>query len=340
MHRHRFQWGTVFLRCEWSQEHAISSVRLLLVLIVALGGFLRFFRLNDLSLWLNEGFTIRFSRLPWTQVIGLQGEYDPHPPLYYTIIKATAVVVPDLYAGRVVSAIAGTATLVVLYLIVSHLLNPISGLISAAALAVSPVHIWYSQEARQYALMTLAVSLSYLALVLFHEQPRWNYAVLYGACVLTAMYIEYSAFFALLPQLVILSLIVWRKRSDAKPVVIAVGVAVFAFLPWIPQFIDSTQRQGSGRAWYLGASGDRVMNSIWSITGFHGEGLYFWGGATPWDRWPQLHWLFVLMVVSVGVIGSFALVRRGWLAFAVGAGLLAGTIFPGRVAEFDQSCLC
>lgn len=295
-------------------------------MIVALGGFLRFFRLNDMSLWLNEGFTVRFSRLPWAHVTGLHGEYDPHPPLYYTIIKATAVIVPDLYAARVVSAIAGTATLVVLYLIVSRLLNPIAGLLSATALAVSPVHIWYSQEARQYALMTLAVSLSYLALVLFHDRARWRYAALYGASILAAMYIEYSVFFALVPQLLVLALILRKWRSEAMPVIIASGCALFGYLPWIPQFIDSTQRQSDDRDWYLGVSIDRVLGSIWSIAGFHGEGLYFWGGATPWDRWPQLHWLFALLVIGVGVVGSLALVRRGWLASTVGAGVLVGTV--------------
>lgn len=310
----------------WSGLRAPAVVPALLVAIVLLGGLLRLYRLTALSLWLDEGFTVHFARLPWRRVIGLEGQYDPHPPLYYAIIKAASIPLPELWAGRVVSAVAGIATLAVLYLLVARLVNRAAGLLAALALALSPVHVWYSQEARQYTLMTLAIAGSYLALVLCYQQPSWRHAILYGVSILAAMYIEYSALFALLPQIPQLALIAYRHRRSALPLAVGAGGAALGYLPWVPEVIESTRNEGTDRAWYLGVSTERVMDSIWSLTGFHGQGLYFWGGPTPWDRWPGLHPAFALLVLAVVAAGGIALIRRSWLAFAAVAGITAGTV--------------
>ena len=61
---------------------------------------------------------------------------------------------------RSLSALAGTATIVVVYLAGRELLSRRAGLIAAAIVAVSPAMIWFSQDARAYALVFLLVSLS------------------------------------------------------------------------------------------------------------------------------------------------------------------------------------
>ena len=54
---------------------------------------------------------------------------------------------------------------------VARLVGGRVALAAAAALAVSPLHLWYSQEARPYALMVLLVAVSYLALVACWQAP-------------------------------------------------------------------------------------------------------------------------------------------------------------------------
>ena len=64
---------------------------------------------------------------------------------------------------RSLSALAGTASIVVVYLAALALPLPRrSGLIAAAVVAVSPVLIWFSQDARAYALVFLLTALSFL----------------------------------------------------------------------------------------------------------------------------------------------------------------------------------
>ncbi|HEX8231118.1 MAG TPA: glycosyltransferase family 39 protein, partial [Chloroflexia bacterium] len=149
-----------------------------------LGGLLRFYGYDRLSLWLDEGFTVMFARMPWDQVLGLRGAYDPHPPLYYALVKLATILAPEVSAGRLLSVIAGTLTIPLVYVLGRKLFNPWAGLVASAVVSLSPLHVWYSQEARQYALTFLLVTLSYYALLSFYREPRWGWALLYGASTL------------------------------------------------------------------------------------------------------------------------------------------------------------
>ncbi len=301
-------------------------MRVAVVCSVLLGGLLRLYRFDHLSLWLDEGFTVRFSRLPWVEVLGLRGEYDPHPPLYYVLVKLTALFVPDLQAGRLLSVLTGTATIAVLYLIVARLLRPAAGLLAAFLLALSPLHLWYSQEARQYAPMTLAIALAYLALIEYERDRRWRWAGLYGGALLAAVYIDYSAIFALLPTAGVALWIVITRRREAVPLIVAGVLAVVGFLPWLPQALASAEREGTDRAWYLGVSLDRIQSSLLSVAGLHGRGLYYWGEPAPWERWTGLHLALTGLLLLVAVLGLLALARRSLLGAGVAVGLAGGTV--------------
>src|SRR5450759_316297 len=106
--------GLLLLGATWLEEHPVLLDGLA-VLVVLGGGVIRFHRSTALSLWLDEGFTVRFARLPWTTVLGFNGAYDSHPPLYYAVVKGVSLVLPEVVAGRYLSVLAGTATLAVLY---------------------------------------------------------------------------------------------------------------------------------------------------------------------------------------------------------------------------------
>src|SRR5690242_4508873 len=174
--------------------------RAVAVAVVVLGGLLRLYRYTALSLWVDEGITIGVSRLPWPDVLGLHGAYEVHPPLYFVLTKAMSLLAPEAVAGRLVSVIAGTLTLAVVYRLVARLVDPWAGVVAALALAVAPLHVWYSQEGRPYALMTLLIALSYLALVAYVQSGRPGWVGVYTLSVLASVYAEYSAIYALLPQ--------------------------------------------------------------------------------------------------------------------------------------------
>lgn len=144
-----------------------SRNTVLLGLIVLIGSFLRVFRIGSESLWLDEGYSVHFVEtmsfaalafeLPWT---------DNSPPLYYLVLDVwTAAFGYSESTIRLLSALFGIATIVVIYLLGSELYSKDVGLLSAGLLSVSSFHVWYAQDARTYTLLALLASLSFLFLL-------------------------------------------------------------------------------------------------------------------------------------------------------------------------------
>ena len=85
------------------------------------------------------------------------------PPLYYAIAWVwTQLIGTGEFGLRSLSAVAGVATVPVAYLIGVELRGRRAGLMAAALVAVNPMLLWYSQEARAYALLALFCALSLL----------------------------------------------------------------------------------------------------------------------------------------------------------------------------------
>ncbi|HEY0069658.1 MAG TPA: glycosyltransferase family 39 protein, partial [Chloroflexia bacterium] len=288
--------------------------------VLLLGGALRLFHLDALSYWLDEGITVYDTRREWDVVFGLHGRYAEHPPLYHVLAKLFAVVFPDNIAARVLSFVTGTLTIVVLYFLVVALLNRRAAIVACLALAISPLHIWYSQEARMYAPTMFAVALSYLMLVLFYKSPQTRWAAGYGVSVLAAVYMDYSAMYALAPQVLLVLLTLWKHRRRSVPLIVAGVVAVLLYPPWFPQMMATAEQWRGQRDSYLAPTPYRVSTSILSVIGAGGDASttgephvgYYWGlKYTAWDMGllaPKAPLDPVLLVRVVILLGMGAVV--------------------------------
>jgi hypothetical protein len=295
-------------------------------LLVVGGGALRLHRSTTLSLWLDEGFTIQYARLSWDSVLGLHGAYDPHPPLYYALVKAFTLVLPEVVAGRLLSVLAGTATIAVLYVLVARVAGRPVALVACLVAAVSPLAVWYSQEARQYAVTGLAVSVAYLALVAFHLRPTTRWALAYGAALASAVYLDYSALYALAPQIVLLPFVVYCHQRRAIPIVVAGITAVAAYVPWLPNVAGTVREFGTGRASYLGATPTAIVDSLLSVSGLGGQGIYFASATlSPWTRWSAADAVLGTTAIAAIVLGGVALAGHR-LGIALGLAMSAGTL--------------
>ena len=88
---------------------------------------------------------------------------ESNPPLYYALAWGWAKAFGTSEVGlRSLSALFGAATVPVAYLIGRELASRRAGLAGAAIVAVNPMLIWYSQEARSYALLIFFAALSLL----------------------------------------------------------------------------------------------------------------------------------------------------------------------------------
>ncbi len=97
------------------------------------------------------------------------------PPLYYAMAWVwTQVTGTGEFGLRSLSAAAGVATVPVAYLVGLELRGRRAGLMAAALVAVNPMLLWYSQEARAYSLFALlcTVSLLFCARAVRHGRRR------------------------------------------------------------------------------------------------------------------------------------------------------------------------
>ena len=133
--------------------------------LVLLGAVLRFATLDLQSYRYDEAVTVgRVLQPSLFDTLSAVAHSESTPPLYYLVawLWSRPFGTGEVWM-RSLSALAGTGSIVVVYLgAVALPLPRRAGLIAAAMVAVSPVLIWFSQDARAYALVFLLTALSFL----------------------------------------------------------------------------------------------------------------------------------------------------------------------------------
>jgi uncharacterized membrane protein len=141
----------------------VLAHRRFVVLILLLAVGLRFHLLEAQSFWNDEGNSARLSERSISLIIEGTAS-DIHPPLYYLWLRGYRELAGDTEFGlRSLSAFAGILTVAVSFGL-GRLLGGkrpnLTGNIAALGTAVNPALVYYSQEARMYALLGLWAVLS------------------------------------------------------------------------------------------------------------------------------------------------------------------------------------
>jgi mannosyltransferase len=306
----RVQWLT------WTWIRNATTIGILLV-----GGTIRLIGLNRLSLWLDEAFSLLYSKQDWSAAAGFNGFYSPHPPLYFLMTKVANIVLPDATAGRVLSALFGVLALPVFYQLARRLLDQVAAIVATGVFTLNPIHVYYSQEARMYSMVVLFVTLSFLALIAFDQSGRRRWAVIYGFALAVAVYADYSSLFVLGPQALVVLFLTWRNPRRMVPILIAAGLAIVAYAPWLPQVWQSVSsaNEDERREDYLGTGVDRLYQMVVRLAGISAdaEGAYFPSlREVLWERLPEIH-IFVLIAMAPVVVLGFVGLWRRWAAMAV-----------------------
>jgi hypothetical protein len=303
----------------WLRDSAapavMRSLPVLVPTVVALG--LRLYGFGRLGLSLAEGVTLQAARLPWPEVPGVAAAYAGQPPLYYALAKLAAAVLPEMEAGRLLSVAAGTLAVAAVCALVRRLAGRGAGVIAGLALAVAPVHIWYSQQALPYALAALLVALSYLALAAFRQGQRGAWAAAYGAAVAAALYTDTGAIYALLPQVFVLAWL-WREHGRrALPLVWAAMAGAVVYVPWLAlRTTGATTTPDTGYG---------PVEQVIRVLGLGGVGTYVQTDPAPWyaAQWVQAP--VIVAAVALAGLGAAALARRSKFALLVVGVLTVGT---------------
>ena len=291
--------------------------RLILILLLAFA--LRVFHLDTQSIWYDEGLSLYLAQQPLAQNIALSATTD-HPPLHTLLLGGWLAFTGDSdFAVRFFSVILGVL-LVALTFALGRAIDERAGLIAAGLLAVSPFAVYYSQEARDYALLTALTLTATLAFVrLLRGERRWRNGLAYVGAMIAALYTHYFAAFAWAAiNVAWLALFVWSalKRSNreaAKPSSnltsdklrvtaswrlidwsVTQVIILLAFLPWLP---NALAQAGSNATYFPGrVTWQTVVGDTWRAFTV-GE----WGDASV------IGWVWLALIV-IGLVG--VIIRR------------------------------
>lgn len=196
--------------------------------LTALAAVLRFATLGVQAYHHDEIVTAsRVLRGSFFHAMDAVGFSESAPPLYYALAWFWTQLTGTGEIGlRSLSALAGVATVPVAYLVGLELRGRRVGLMAAALVAVNPMLLWYSQEARAYALLVLLCTVSLLYCVRVLQRGGRRDAVLWGVFSGLALATHYFAFFPLLAEAI---WIARRRRRASLPglgVVLGFGLAL------------------------------------------------------------------------------------------------------------------
>lgn len=212
------------------------------VLLLAFGS--RLHGLGVESLWLDEGFSYQMVRQDPLVILTSVAAIDNHPPLHYLVLWAwMRLIGTSEFALRALSVVCGVVTVALLAQLGRRLFGPATGLAAAALLAVSPFHIWYSQEARMYALLTVwaVAAMSAYATALEDGRHRWWVAV--AVLDTLAMYTHYYGFFLIVAQLLSAVIALVRRRATRLQGTLEVAALTgLAYAPWLIAVLQQYQR--------------------------------------------------------------------------------------------------
>ena len=198
--------------------------------LTVIAGALRFAGLGTQSLWFDEALTAIVLDSSLVDTFETLRDREATPPLYYAVAWLwTRVLGEGDVALRSLSALLGTATVPAVYVAGMRLASRRTGIVAAALVAASPYLIWYSQEARSYALAMFLAALSLVFLAGAAER-RGRDLVLWAVTVSLLLATHYFS------AILIAAEAIWllRRRGLERPVLGAFAVPLAAGLLLAP----------------------------------------------------------------------------------------------------------
>jgi uncharacterized membrane protein len=205
-------------------------------MVLAVSLAIRLIGLNQ-SLWLDEAISANVVKeYSYSELVTKFSPVDFHPPLYYLMLKEwTGVFGFSEISLRMPSVIFSLVTVYFIYLL--------GGFWPALITGVNPLLIYYSQEARMYAMVTMLLAMGLYFLI---KKKYWFTSVLFGISFLT---FYGSIFFVVATGIYLLI-----SKKFKEVLIIGVGplVALLAVSPLLAkQIVNSREMLGIVTNWDL-----------------------------------------------------------------------------------------
>jgi len=206
-------------------------------------------------------------------VAALAAEDPQHPPLYYLLLRLWVQVVGDSVWGiRSLSVLAAILALPCVYWLARELFDANVARLATALVALSPFHVLYAQEAREYSLWILATLLSSIALWRASAAPSAKAWLLYFAAVTMGLYTHTLHLLVLLAHAAFILASKYRRTGESPwsrslgGFLAASAAALLAFSPWIwVVAVNLSERNFAATSWAA-----TTTVSLWRLLGMWG----------------------------------------------------------------------
>ncbi len=178
-------------------------------------------------------------------------------PLFMIAIWNSVQGVVAEWQMRLPSVIAGIITIPLIFILATDLFDRRSGWIAAFLTAISPFHIWYSQDGRGYSFMILFAACATLLLFkLIRKKLSLKYYFLYGLTLALMVLSNQSAMFLIVAHILVIALFSFpTSRTQFLHWIAAFTFALILVSPWLLKAFGIIE---FGRA-LPGANSDEVL---------------------------------------------------------------------------------
>ena len=333
--------------------------------LLLLGAIFRFYRLGSRSFWIDELLTAHSVRLgTLAEVLDRTHFNVDQMPMLDILTWMLRGFGGTEWVVRLPSALAGSFGVLAIYILARTFGRPRAGLVAALLMATSAFSVWYSQEARVYALLMLLTTLQMLfayRAVRYHRGLDW---LLLAVCSVLNLYSHYLAIvttataFAFVCFVLIAEMLGhlgrpdpmahWRRKFAFKIVaaVLTGAVTYAAYYPWLPYLNTFLNRSdlGFGRMGPSHVATLAEVGGLLSAFGFSGLLVVVLAVGTVavaveglLGRWKETLLIFMWLGIPIGAFwlrmgGNTVTLLPRYLSFLFPAGILLAGIGVDRIA--------
>lgn len=317
-----------------------TGLRFLVIVLLVLGIFFRFVNLDRKVYWCDETYTsLRISGYtaeefvqqvfkgkvidvkslqkyqrpnPEKSVIdtikGLAAEEPQHSPFYYVMARFWVQMFGSSVAvTRSLSALISLLAFPAIYWLCLELFeSPLTGWVSIALLSVSPFHVLYAQEAREYSLWTVSILLSSAALLrAIRKQTKLSWGIYAITLTLSFYSFLFSGWMVIGHGIYVILIKGFRLNKTVTSYLLASMVGLMLFVPWFLVVINNytvytstTSTQLTVPIWVLLKSWARNLSFV-----FFDAQAFLSGGFSDNDPASYWHPLTYLIPLVLGLVG-------------------------------------
>jgi 4-amino-4-deoxy-L-arabinose transferase-like glycosyltransferase len=244
----------------------MKAVAAPMVLVLVLAAVLRVFQLGEQSLWYDELTTWNRAVIPIDEMFADLFAVRNHTPLYFLLMRGWAAIGDGEFVLRYFSSLWGVLGVALIYRLGVLVGGRRAGQVAAILLAISPFHIWYSQEARMYTMLAaLAIIVNWCLLMLMRRERRLLWLAYFLALAL-AMYTHFLAFLLPVAHYAYLSIHYRRLRAFFLKWLASAAAAVALFALWAGTMLLSGGFREANISWIVPVGPIEPLLTILSLS--------------------------------------------------------------------------